>query len=101
MQDGQQLWTIPTKARYFRCIALSPDERMAACITTTSGNRQPLGLRLFDLTARREIAQFDLGLEACDRAVFSPDGRRVLVGFYDGTALVYDVSEARHILRGE
>jgi hypothetical protein len=36
--------------------------------------------------------EFELGAEHCQTLSFSPDGRRLLAGFEDGTALVYDAT---------
>jgi WD40 repeat protein len=93
LPGGEKQWTIKTDDRFFRKLVPSPDERMLAVLCETAD--RTLKLRLFDMSSRRPITSFDLGRESADRAVFSPDGNRILVGFYDGTALVYDVSEVR------
>ncbi len=87
---GEKQWTIKTDDQHFRALVPSPDERMLAAICV--GPDQTLKLRLFDLSNRRQLASFDLGRDSADRPVFSPDGNRIVIGFYDGTALVYDVS---------
>ena len=90
---GELRWTLPTGKLFIRGLALSPDESLVACIEAV-GDSDTKTLRLFQIGSKRELAHFDLGRENCDRIVFSPDGGRILVGFYDGTALVYDVSAA-------
>ena len=90
---GVKHWTINTEAKWIRGLALSPDQKVVACIAKDGDNANH-SLRLYDIAARRELKRFDLGRENCDRIVFSPDGTRLLVAFYDGTSLVYDVSAA-------
>ena len=90
---GELRWSLPTGKLFLRGLALSPDESVVACIDAV-GDTDTKTLRLFQLATQRELAHFDLGRENCHRLVFSPDGNRILVGFYDGTALVYDVSAA-------
>jgi WD40 repeat protein len=93
VESGAKRWTIASEARWIRGLALSPDERVVACIAS-DGDNTGHTLRLYSIAAQKELVRFDLGRELCDRAVFSPDGNRIAVGFYDGTALVYDVSAA-------
>jgi WD40 repeat protein len=93
LPSGEKHWTIKTDDLHYRALVPSPDERMVAALCTTLD--QSLRLRLFDVTSRRLITSFDLGRETAERVVFSPDGSRILVGFYDGTALVYDVAAAQ------
>ena len=90
---GIKHWTIKTKARAIRSLALAPDQKMLACIAS-EGDDAGKTLLLYDSAAQRELTRYDLGRENCDRLVFSPDGSRILVAFLDGTALVYDVSAA-------
>jgi WD40 repeat protein len=90
---GELRWSLPTGKLFIRGLALSPDESLVACIDAV-GDTDTKTLRLFQIVTKRELAHFDLGRENCHRIVFSQGGNRILVGFYDGTALVYDVSAA-------
>jgi len=90
---GEKRWTMKVEGPHFRGMVVSPDESILAVIASLDDTNAKT-LRLFDIVARRELAHYDLGREMCDPLAFSPDGSRILVGFYDGTALVYDVSEA-------
>lgn len=91
LQTGEQRRAIPAGEHFIRGIALSPDESVVAYISSV-GDTAAKTLRLLSLGSQKELAHFDLGLENCNCLVFSPDGGRILVGFFDGTALVYDVS---------
>jgi WD40 repeat protein len=90
---GQKRWTIKAEGPHFRGLAISPDEAIVAVIAS-AGDANMKTLRLYDIATERELAHFELGRENCDRLAFSPDGGRILIGFYDGTALVYDVVAA-------
>jgi WD40 repeat protein len=92
-QTGEKRWTIKTEAPYFRGLAVSPDECTLAVINSEGDAKRKI-LRLFDIAMQRELAHFDVGLENCDRLAFSPDSSKIVVGFYNGTALVYDLSLA-------
>ena len=82
-----------TAAAFFRGLAISPDESIVAVIAS-DGDAKAKTLRLYDIATERKLAHYDLGIENGDRLVFSPDGGSLLIGFYDGTALVFDVVAA-------
>jgi WD40 repeat protein len=90
---GQKLWTIPVVGPYFRALALSPDESIVACLAHED-DKKPRQLRLVDIASQRELGHYDLGIEGVNCLAFSPDGGKVVVGFDDGNAVVYDVTAA-------
>jgi WD40 repeat protein len=90
---GEKLWTLKSEDDDVRLLVPSPDERLLAVTSITA--EKSAKLRLFDLANRRLLATFDLGRESAERAAFSPDGNRLVLGCNDGTALVYDVTELR------
>lgn len=91
--DGEKQWTIRVDASMVRTLALSSDESILACVTS-DGDPGTKWLRLFDMGTQRQVIHFELGDEYCECLAFSPDGRRIVVGCHDGTALVYDVADA-------
>jgi WD40 repeat protein len=90
---GQKLWTIPVEGPYFRALALSPDESIVVCLVHED-DKKPRQLRLIDIASQRELGHYDLGMDGVNCLAFSPDGGKVVVGFDDGNAVVYDVSAA-------
>ncbi|HZN34840.1 MAG TPA: hypothetical protein VFB80_13520, partial [Pirellulaceae bacterium] len=91
LMGGERLWAVKTDGQHFRVLLPSPDERLLAAVCIAADKSAKL--RLFDLASRRNIATFDLGRDHADRLAFSPDGSKLLAGCYDGTALVFDVSD--------
>ena len=89
---GERQWVVGTDGEEIRLLAPAPNERMLAVVSMSADSR--LKLRLLELPSRRLLSSFDLGSEKAEVAVFSPDRSRLLVGLGDGTALVYDVSDA-------
>ena len=92
LTTGRKQWTIPA-AGFVRALRLSPDENVIACVA--GGDMESKALQVFDVGTQEKLSQFDLGLEHSQCLAFSPDGRRLLVGFADGTALVMDATSGR------
>lgn len=90
LPGGRKEWTFKTDG-YYKAMVLSPDERLLAAVCQAES--QPQKLVLFDVAARRLVTSCDLGRNSATRAEFSPGGNRILVGFEDGTALVYDIAD--------
>ena len=89
LTTGRKQWTIPT-AGFTRALALSPDEKVVACVAGSDDDNKLL--QLCEVASQRKLVEFDLGQEHCQCLSFSPDGRRILAGFEDGTALVMDAT---------
>lgn len=89
LTTGRKLWTVAIGGDA-RVLALSPDEKVIACVAGRNQERKLL--QLFDVATQQPLAEFDLGNEHSQTLAFSPDGRRLLVGFADGTALVMDAT---------
>jgi WD40 repeat protein len=92
LTTGRKQLTIPI-AGFARALAVTPDETVVACVA--GSDKEAKLLQLFDISTQRKVAEFNLGLENSQCLAFSPDGRRLLVGFPDGTALVMDVAHDR------
>jgi WD40 repeat protein len=90
---GVKLWTVKSDDDDVRVLTASPDAKLLAATFVAAD--KSARLRLFDLATRRVVATFDLGRDSAERAVFSPDGNRLMLGCIDGTALIYDLSEHR------
>jgi len=90
---GEKLWTVKSDDDDVRVLTASPDAKLLAATFVAAD--KSARLRLFDLATRRVVATFDLGRDSAERAVFSPDGNRLMLGCIDGTALIYDVADFR------
>ncbi len=90
---GVQQWSFPSGSPHIRALAVSPDARMFAGFCS-DGDALPKKIRVWDVVARKLLMELDAGIEPADSMAFSPGGTRLVVGYYDGTALVYDVAEA-------
>jgi WD40 repeat protein len=90
LPSGEKEWTLKTDG-YFGTIVLSPDDRLLAAHIPAADRSHELAL--FEVASQRLMTKIDLGRNPPMHAEFSPSGNRVLVGFEDGTALVYDISD--------
>jgi len=90
---GERQWVLKSGEPDVRLLVPSRDERLLAVASIAEDKSAKL--RVFDLDNRRQIATFDMGRDSAERAVFSPDGNRLLVGCIDGTALIYDLADLR------
>jgi WD40 repeat protein len=90
---GDQQWVMPSGSPHIRALAVSPDGRMFAGFCS-DGDLLPKKIRMWDVVTRKLLIELDAGPEPADSMAFSPGGTRLVVGYYDGTALVYDGAEA-------
>jgi WD40 repeat protein len=80
-----------------RVIALSPDHRLLAGNAKSEAPRvfaTTQSIRIWDVATGKEVLRFPYADSQALAYGFSPDGRRLLSGMADGTALIWDVSEA-------
>jgi serine/threonine protein kinase len=75
------------------CLALSADGRFALSASGDRGRRADVSIRLWDLQARREMAQFVPADDStwATALAFAPDGRHFCAGQKDGTAALWDI----------
>ncbi len=94
----------PGQAGGIRAMALSPDGKwLAAGGTFTGGNPGDFGaIRLYDFASGKLVALLRGHKNAVSGLAFSPDGRHLLSGSVDFTAILWDVAPGRvlHRLRG-
>jgi len=78
-----------------RRIALSPDGRLVAVVAPSYLREDgDDAIRLWDLTAGKQVLTLQPENTRAVSFAFSPDGRRLVTGMDTGTALVWDISEA-------
>jgi WD40 repeat protein len=84
--------TVPEAPHGFT-IGLSPDGRtLAASEVNYAGAPGTDVIRVFDLEARQVVLTLSPGDARAMSFAFSPDGKRLLTGLDNGTAIVWDVS---------
>jgi hypothetical protein len=88
-RDGE-----PDTRHALRCVSFSPDGHRAVTASVWCQ------VCTWDVQSRHRLATVDLNLgDTSERmvtsAAFSPDGRRVLLGGYDGSVRVHDLSGVR------
>lgn len=93
---GEPITTVPTRGTdKGGRIALSHDGRLLAMSDLLfSGDAGSDAIHVWDLKSRREVATFEPGQGRASTFAFSPDGRRLVTGMSDGTALVWDLTAA-------
>jgi len=92
---------VPRAANPATTIAFSPDGRLFAEAGFADGGFADAGadhaVRVWDLTAGKEIGQFKGHQGAITAVAFAPDSRRLITGSSDTTILVWDVGTLKPV----
>lgn len=86
---GKQLLQISSQASH--SIALSPDAKYVAAGSWLANEVE--SIRIFDMTTRRQVAEFGKFEQPVYSVTFSPDGKWLAAGLKDNNVLVWDVSD--------
>lgn len=98
--DGVFLWHATTGEKIAKLeghsstvisVAFSPDARILA----SGGGGSDKKIILWDITTTQEIATLSGHTDGVRSLAFSPDGNTLVSGSWDGTALIWDISEYR------
>jgi RNA polymerase sigma factor (sigma-70 family) len=100
LASGQQAATLEVQeGENFLCNPFSPDGRFLASATDARGPTHGSTVRVWDLATGRELRRFEGHLGRVKALAFTPDGRSVVSGSEDATALVWDVSDLKNSLK--
>jgi RNA polymerase sigma factor (sigma-70 family) len=102
LRAGRATRTIPLETYGGASLALSPDGRLlAAAVTLMSSDdgRAPTAvsdasIRIWNLATKRELLRLEPRTTECWPLAFSPDGKTLVSGGTDTTAIVWDISAA-------
>ncbi|WP_165234168.1 sigma-70 family RNA polymerase sigma factor [Aquisphaera insulae] len=93
VSDGQARRTISVPSYGSSVLAYSPDGRRLASAVFPSGDESPFArISLWDVATKRELLRLEPRVGAVNALAFSADGKRLVSGQNDTTAIVWDVS---------
>jgi WD40 repeat protein len=103
LDTGQEIQKLPTHENSSSKVTFSPDGRLLASYRPDQpGNRdvfapqnQDPTIRIWDIATGRELRRLARHRGSVSAVVFTPDGRSLISGGDDATALVWDVSDLR------
>lgn len=96
VERGEAIATLPAEGTdKGGGLALSQDGRLLAITDVLyAGDPGSDAVRIFDLPSGRRVSTFQADAGRPSAFAFSPDGRRLVTGMSDGTALVWDLAAA-------
>lgn len=94
VSSGNLVRSWDEQGSYVSSVAFAPDGRRA--LAATFG--KSYSLRLWDINTARVIRTFGVWGSDISSMATSPDGGHILVGSYDGTAKLWDISRGRRAL---
>ena len=100
---GREVATLPGHEDAISGLAFSPDGRLLASYSGDRPSRRYVlepeprdcTIRVWDVGTRRELRRFEGHRGAVNAVVFTPDGRSIVSGSEDATAMIWDVSDLR------
>lgn len=107
LSAGRPMRTFRLETYAVASLALSPDGRLLAAAVTpvsTDPARSPspladASIRIWELATKREVLRLEPGTTECWALAFSADGRTLVSGATDTTAIVWDCRAAYDALK--
>src|SRR5262249_37558646 len=94
LRSGRVRRTIQTEAYDWNVLAVSPDGRLLAWAMRSANGQPGSSLRILDMNTKREFLRFESGATIALSLAFSSDGKTLVSGMADTTAIIWDCSPA-------
>ena len=91
VNSGEQIAKLEGHSHTVLCVAFSPD----GSILASGGNSSDRKVILWDVEMTKEIAVLTGHTSGVRSVAFSPDSNTLVSGSWDGTALIWDISQFR------
>jgi eukaryotic-like serine/threonine-protein kinase len=101
VDSGREIWSWRLSDRVVN-VTFSPDgKRLVSGVGAgNSTPRNPVELKLFNLETGLQILSLPGPTATVNKAVFTPDGKRIIAASQDGKLLVYDTAPGKHVVIG-
>ena len=91
IESGEERLRLTFPEEYPGPVAFAPDDRLIA----TASSRPSANIRLLDAATGREVRKIE-GFKGTVRSLaFMPDGKRLVSGMSDSSALIWDLTRER------
>ena len=104
LPSGQEVarLELPEEREETKDLTYFPDGRfLVGCCSRGTHNPRDQMIRIWDVASGQEVRQFTGHLAPSWSAAYTADGRSIVTGSADGTALVWDVSDLANQLKSE
>jgi RNA polymerase sigma factor (sigma-70 family) len=94
LRTGRIRRTIQAEAYWSGELAISPNGRLVAWAPVSVGGKTHAPIHFWDINTKREVLQLGPLASSVQSLAFSADGKTLVSGMQDTTALVWDISAA-------
>jgi WD40 repeat protein len=100
LRVGRVWRTIQTKTHHSGyALAVSPDGRLLAWAMPPVSGKPDAPICIWDMNTKREVLRLERGVTGALSLSFSADGKTLVSGMWDTTALIWDISAAYDALK--
>jgi WD40 repeat protein len=116
--DGRRIYTVPAKDKQTVFVLDATDGHLLAKVDigasadnveishdgqllVSTGGQTGAELKLWDVKTGQPVSRLPAGLPACNAAVFTPDGARILAGFADNSVRLIDITKGVELARAK
>jgi WD40 repeat protein len=100
LRAGRVQRTFPVETYVESALAISPDGRhLAVAMLPSRGEDRVARIRIWDIATKRELMRLEPRVSGIRSLAFSADGKTLVSGMSDTTAVVWDISPAYDALK--